>query len=167
MVDLLNKPSLVFDHIRRYTTSLTSQIVYGFRTSRIDDPTLLVMYDNVEKFSAVTGAGAPAAALLLDVFPILRALPSAIRPFYNHALSLQEEAFGLASGLWKNAKREVLEGKAKVIVVLSLPVCPLHMLKFVSRSAFLLRRSRQRSNQRRTRRYGRCNGSYYSLGSQL
>jgi hypothetical protein len=110
MVALLNEPALVFDHIRRYTSSLSAQFVYGFRASTIDDPKLLVMYDNVDKFSEVTGAG-PAA--LLDAFPILRVLPAMVRPFYKHAISLQEEALTLASSLWKDAKREAQEGKAK------------------------------------------------------
>ncbi|KAK4034937.1 O-methylsterigmatocystin oxidoreductase [Parachaetomium inaequale] len=110
MVALLDEPRLVFDHIRRYTSSLSAQFVYGFRTSTIDDPKLLVMYDNIEKFSDVTG---PGAAALLDAFPILRALPATVRPLYNHALSLKDEAFTLASGLWQHAKREVQEGKAK------------------------------------------------------
>jgi len=110
MVALLNEPHLVFSHVRRYTNSLSTQIIYGFRTSKIDDPKLLRMYDTMEKWSEVTGAG---AAALLDLFPVLRLLPAAIRPLYKHALSIKKESLGLASGLWQDAKQKVREGKAK------------------------------------------------------
>lgn len=111
MIALLNEPHLVFEHIRRYTNSVTTQFVYGFRTPRIDDPKLLKLYESVEKWSAVTGAG---TAALLDVFPILRSLPAAVRPLYSHALSLKKDYFDLALGLWQDAKKGVREGTAKV-----------------------------------------------------
>jgi hypothetical protein len=111
MAALLDEPHLVFDHIRRYTNSVATQFVYGFRTPRIDDPKLVQLYDSVEKWSAITGAG---SAALLDVFPILRSLPAAVRPLYNYALSLKREYFDLALSHWGNAKRGVQEGTAKV-----------------------------------------------------
>ncbi|KAL2176116.1 cytochrome P450 [Thermothelomyces heterothallicus CBS 202.75] len=110
MTDLLDKPQLIFHHIRRYTNSVSTQLVYGFRTPRIDDPKLLLMYDTMEKFGDVTGAG---AAALLDVFPVLRYLPPAIRPLYNHALSIRKASLDLAGDLWFEAKRKVREGTAK------------------------------------------------------
>ncbi|AEO60480.1 hypothetical protein MYCTH_2120504 [Thermothelomyces thermophilus ATCC 42464] len=110
MADLLDKPQLIFHHIRRYTNSVSTQLVYEFRTPRIDDPKLLLMYDTMEKFGDVTGAG---AAALLDVFPVLRYLPPGIRPLYNHALSIRKASLDLAGDLWFEAKRKVREGTAK------------------------------------------------------
>lgn len=111
MVAILDEPSLVFDHIRRYTNSLSTQIIYGFRTARIDDPELLRLYQSIENWAAVTGA---AAAALLDVFPILRSLPTAVRPLYHHALSLKEFTLSLNMGLWLDAKKKVQQATAKV-----------------------------------------------------
>lgn len=111
MVDLLDEPHLVFDHIRRYTNSIATQMVYGFRTSKIDDPQLLSMYDTIEKWGEITGAG---AAALLDVFPVLRALPPAIRPLYQYALSIRKASLDLAWDLWQDVKRKIREGNAKV-----------------------------------------------------
>ncbi|KAL2196674.1 cytochrome P450 [Corynascus similis CBS 632.67] len=110
MVDLLDEPHLVFDHIRRYTNSIATQMVYGFRTSKIDDPQLLSMYDTIEKWGEITGAG---AAALLDVFPVLRALPPAIRPLYQYALSIRKASLDLAWDLWQDVKRKIREGNAK------------------------------------------------------
>lgn len=110
MIPLLDNPDSVFDHIRRFTTSLSTQMIYGFRTPKIDDPILLRMYDGVEKWSAVIGAG---AAALLDVFPILRSLPAAVRPLYNHALDLQKDTLELSLGLWRDAKRRWRKGRQR------------------------------------------------------
>jgi hypothetical protein len=141
MVGLLNEPHLVFDHIRRYTNSVATQFVYGFRTPKIDDPNLLQLYDSIEKWSAVTGAG---SAALLDVFPILRSLPAAVRPLYSYALSLKGDYFDLALSHWHNAKREVQEGTAKVRFpnFYLMPSCHKRLADSSSASAFLLRRPR-------------------------
>lgn len=41
----LTQPDLFIDHIRRYTNSLTTQMVFGFRTISIDDPKLKHLYE--------------------------------------------------------------------------------------------------------------------------
>lgn len=111
MVAILDEPNLVFDHIRRYTNSLSTQIVYGFRTPRIDDPKLLQLYKSIENWGHVTGA---AAAALLDAFPILRSLPTFIRPLYHHALSLRDFTLKLNMSHWVEAKKKIQQGTAKV-----------------------------------------------------
>ncbi|KAK4183906.1 O-methylsterigmatocystin oxidoreductase [Podospora australis] len=110
MIALLEQPDLVFDHIRRFTNSLSTQIIYGFRVARIDDPKLLRLYQSVEGWAEVTGA---AAAAVLDVFPILRSLPAALTPLYHHALKLQEFTSSLNTGLYLDAKKLVDTGKSK------------------------------------------------------
>lgn len=42
---LLDQPQLFVDHIRRYTNSLTTQMVFGFRTISIDDPKLKRLFE--------------------------------------------------------------------------------------------------------------------------
>jgi hypothetical protein len=45
LVGLLEEPELFVDHIRRYTNSLTTQMVFGFRTISIHDPKLKALFD--------------------------------------------------------------------------------------------------------------------------
>jgi len=42
---LMSEPDLFIDHIRRYTNSLTTQMVFGFRTTGIDDPKLKRLFE--------------------------------------------------------------------------------------------------------------------------
>jgi hypothetical protein len=42
---LLSQPDDFIDHIRRYTNSLTTQMVFGFRTTSIDDPKLKRLFE--------------------------------------------------------------------------------------------------------------------------
>ena len=65
---LLEQPDLFVDHVRRYTGSLTTQVVFGFRTISIDDPKLKQLFEGFEKFCEVTST---ALAALLDLFPVL------------------------------------------------------------------------------------------------
>lgn len=45
LMGFLEKPELFIDHIRRYTNSLTTTMIFGFRTTAIDDPKLLQLFD--------------------------------------------------------------------------------------------------------------------------
>ncbi|KAK4107197.1 cytochrome P450 [Canariomyces notabilis] len=110
MIAVLEEPDLIFDHIRRYTNSFSTQIVYGFRTPRIDDPRLLKLYKNTEDWSHVT---ASAGAALLDAFPVLRGLPEVARPLYRHARRVADMTVGLSMEMWGEIKGRVKEGTAK------------------------------------------------------
>ena len=44
LMGILQKPALFIDHIRRYTNSLTTQMIFGFRTTSLDDPKLIQLY---------------------------------------------------------------------------------------------------------------------------
>lgn len=41
----LDQPDRFIDHIRRYTNSLTTQMVFGFRTTSINDTKLIHLYE--------------------------------------------------------------------------------------------------------------------------
>lgn len=41
----LEQPERFVEHIRRYTNSLTTQMVFGFRTISIDDPKLKQLFE--------------------------------------------------------------------------------------------------------------------------
>lgn len=44
LVGFLESPHLFVDHIRRYTNSLTTQMIFGFRTTSLEDPKLQQLY---------------------------------------------------------------------------------------------------------------------------
>jgi cytochrome P450 len=44
LVGFLETPHLFIDHIRRYTNSLTTQMIFGFRTTSLEDPKLQQLY---------------------------------------------------------------------------------------------------------------------------
>lgn len=45
LVDLLDTPDRFIDHIRRYANSLTTQMIFGFRTTDVNDPKLLQLFE--------------------------------------------------------------------------------------------------------------------------
>ncbi|KAK3312995.1 cytochrome P450 [Apodospora peruviana] len=107
---VLDEPHLLFDHIRRYTNSLSTQIMLGFRTIKPNDPRLLRLYEGLEKWSSVTGAQ---SAALLDVFPAFRLLPTFMVPLYNYALEVREFVSSFFMSHWLEAKKKVEDGTAK------------------------------------------------------
>lgn len=45
LVDFLEKPESFIDHMRRFSTSLTTQMTFGFRTTTIHDPRFKESFD--------------------------------------------------------------------------------------------------------------------------
>jgi len=45
LMGLLENPNDFINHVRRYTTSLTTQMTFGYRTPTSDDPNLLEMFE--------------------------------------------------------------------------------------------------------------------------
>ncbi|OHX00730.1 cytochrome p450 [Colletotrichum incanum] len=105
----LDKPHHFIDHIRRFTNSLTTQMVFGFRTTSIHDEKLKKLYHCVERWSEVVGSS---AAALLDVYPPLRNL-GFVSPGKRYAEALHKEESALYIGHWMDAKKRVLQGTAK------------------------------------------------------
>ncbi|KAF2828007.1 cytochrome P450 [Ophiobolus disseminans] len=114
---LLDEPHLFIDHIRRYTNSLTTQMIFGFRTTSIDDPKLKQLYHGFDKFSQLMGSE---GAALLDLFPILRALPDFMLPLRRYAKKLHEKESELYVGHWLNVKKAIKNGTAKPCFCLDL-----------------------------------------------
>ncbi|KAK2607111.1 hypothetical protein N8I77_005815 [Diaporthe amygdali] len=107
---ILDQPQLFIDHIRRFTNSLTTQMVFGFRTIDIHDEDLKKLYHCVEKWSDVM---ASSAAATLEVFPILRKLPDFMLPMRRYAQELHREEKILYVGHWMDTKRKILQNTAK------------------------------------------------------
>ncbi|KAG9203893.1 hypothetical protein G6514_002054 [Epicoccum nigrum] len=110
LMGFLDKPDLFVNHIRRYTNSLTTQMVFGFRTTSIDDPKLKQLFHGFEKFCEVTGSQ---TAALLDVFPLLRKLPDWAVSMRRYAKKLHEKESDLYVGHWLNVKKAIKNGTAK------------------------------------------------------
>lgn len=107
----LEQPEEFTAHIRRFTNSVTTQMVFGFRTISIHDKRLLQLYHGVEKWSEVVGSS---AAALLDVYPILRRLPDFMLPMRRHAKKLHKSERELYVGHWLDSKKRVLQRTSKV-----------------------------------------------------
>ncbi|KAF3764085.1 hypothetical protein M406DRAFT_356434 [Cryphonectria parasitica EP155] len=107
---MLDEPEAFIDHIKRYTNSLTTQMVFGFRTININDPKLKQLFEGFENFSEVTGT---ATAALLDLFPVLQLLPDAILPLRRYAQELHRREKELYVGHWMDVKKAIKNGTAK------------------------------------------------------
>jgi len=57
MMAFLDHPEGFLKHVRRYTTSLTTQMVYGFRTTSEQDPRLVKFFENFEQWGKLVTAG--------------------------------------------------------------------------------------------------------------
>ncbi|KAF1837103.1 cytochrome P450 [Decorospora gaudefroyi] len=110
LVGFLESPDLFIDHIRRYTNSLTTQMIFGFRTTSIDDPKLKQLFSGFEKFSEILGK---TVAALLDLFPVLRSLPDFALPLRRYAKQLHKKESELYIGHWLNVKKAIKNGTAK------------------------------------------------------
>ncbi|KAI0164381.1 cytochrome P450 [Hypoxylon sp. FL1284] len=110
LLAILEQPAFFIDHIRRYTNSLTTQMLFGFRTLSIDDPRFKQLYHGFEKFSNLTGSQ---SAALLDVFPVLRYLPDFLVPMRKYSKELHRKEKDLYVGHYLETKRRLQEGKAK------------------------------------------------------
>ncbi|KAI0885431.1 cytochrome P450 [Annulohypoxylon maeteangense] len=106
----LETPSQFIHHFRRYTNSLSTQMLFGFRTINNDDPRLKQLFRSFEGFSDVMGSG---AAALLNAFPLLRHLPDVFLPMRRHAQELHRAEAALFLGHYRETKERVKIGEAK------------------------------------------------------
>lgn len=131
ILDILDEPAAFVDHIRRYTNSLTTQMIFGFRTVDSNDPMLkqlfhvrlscrfcigLIKSDNLEMqgFELWGELVQGASSQLLDLYPILQNLPSFLRPNYNYARELHRNEMALYRGYWMNTKKGLEDGTGLV-----------------------------------------------------
>ncbi|KAI2467557.1 putative cytochrome P450 [Annulohypoxylon bovei var. microspora] len=110
LLGFLDGPGQFIHHIRRYANSLSTQMLFGFRTTSNDDPRLKQLFQSFEGFSDVMGS---AAAAVTDVFPILRYLPDTLLPMRKRAKELHQSESALFLGHYREAKNKVKEGQAK------------------------------------------------------
>ncbi|KAG7038557.1 cytochrome P450 oxidoreductase [Colletotrichum scovillei] len=85
--DLLETPSDFLQHIRRFTYSLSTQMIYGYRCTDNHDPKLLQLFESFENWGKLSGSS---SAQLADIYPFIQSLPSSIAPNVTYAKKLYE-----------------------------------------------------------------------------
>ncbi|KAI1877108.1 uncharacterized protein JN550_001180 [Neoarthrinium moseri] len=110
MRGLLDSPDEFVDHIRRYTNSLTTQMVFGFRTFSNDDPKLKQLYYGFDKMVQVLGS---TSAAFLDLYPALRELPDFLVPMRRYCKDLHAREKELYVSHWLDAKARISNGTSK------------------------------------------------------
>ncbi|RCI12012.1 hypothetical protein L249_1078 [Ophiocordyceps polyrhachis-furcata BCC 54312] len=98
LTGFLDQPQDFISHIRRYTTSLTTQMTFGYRTPTSDDPNLIEMFE---------------VAALLDLFPILRRLPDFLLPSRKLGMEVHKREMNLFMRHFLNARKQLSSGTAK------------------------------------------------------
>lgn len=111
LLGLLESPELFAEHIRRFANSLTTQMVFGFRTTDIFDPRLLQLYVEFERWVQLTSN---AFLALVDFYPPLRRLPDCLLPLKRTAKELYESEHNLFLSHWQNVLHRISEGGAQV-----------------------------------------------------
>lgn len=111
LIDLLDYPDDFVGHIRRYTDSVTTQMVFGYRSVNKDDRLIKEFYGNMRNISTITLSS---LASLVDIFPILRYLPEFLFPIMRRAREQAKSEKAMYVGSWKTTKTQILEGTKKV-----------------------------------------------------
>ncbi|ODV94023.1 hypothetical protein PACTADRAFT_3984 [Pachysolen tannophilus NRRL Y-2460] len=107
MVDLLNNPDDFHKHLRRYSTSLTTQLVFGWRSPLYEDPKVSQIFEGFEKFAVASQI----SHSLMDYFPILRYVPDFLNPSARQAKELHKEEKALYMSYMVNCREAIKEGK--------------------------------------------------------
>ncbi|KAJ5532316.1 cytochrome P450 oxidoreductase [Penicillium frequentans] len=82
---LLDTPGDLLRHVRRFTYSLSTQMIYGYRCVNNKDPNLLQLFESFEKWGELSGSS---SAQLADLYPFLQKLPDFLAPNVSYAKGL-------------------------------------------------------------------------------
>ncbi|ETR99696.1 putative cytochrome P450 [Trichoderma reesei RUT C-30] len=119
LMGLLESPGDFLNHIRRYTTSLTTQMAFGYRTPESDDKNLLEMFENFEELSRLTGSQ---SAAILDLYPIARLLPDFLLPVRRMGREYHKRELKLFMKHFINARTQLKSEVKK-------PCCAIDLLR--------------------------------------
>lgn len=104
--DMIDRPSAFHDHVRRYSTSLVTSFVFGWRSPSFNDPAVKQIYDGFEEFAVASQV----SASLLDYYPVLRKLPDFINPMSRRAKQLHKEEIALYKSYIQHVRERVEKG---------------------------------------------------------
>ncbi|KAK5191325.1 hypothetical protein LTR16_007617, partial [Cryomyces antarcticus] len=88
LYEMLVQPEQFLENIRRYSNSLTTSMVFGWRAPTYDNKDVKQLFEGFEQFSVINQTG---TAALIDFFPILRRLPDWVLPTQAKAKELHEK----------------------------------------------------------------------------
>ncbi|KAM7189090.1 O-methylsterigmatocystin oxidoreductase [Naviculisporaceae sp. PSN 640] len=108
LAGIIDKPDILFQHIRRFTTSIATQMILGARTPQLDDPMILTLHANLQKWTTLSHDSS-----ILDMMPVLRLLPERWIPFYTDAIEADRHNTEFFTSLWMDVKASVAAGTAK------------------------------------------------------
>ena len=110
LFEMSQTPDNFLDHLRRYSNSLTTTMVFGWRTPKNDDPQLVQLFEAFSKFAEINQTG---TAALIDFFPVLRWLPDFVLPAQAEAKRLHKIEKQLYLGHWLKCKNSIKTGTAQ------------------------------------------------------
>ncbi|EFX05422.1 cytochrome p450 monooxygenase [Grosmannia clavigera kw1407] len=104
---LLDSPDDLLHHIRRFTYSLSTQMIFGYRCVNNRDPNLLQLFTCFEHWGKLSNSSSAQTA---DLFPILQRLPSWIAPNVSYAKKLHAVEKELYVSHWMRSKMALENG---------------------------------------------------------
>ncbi|KAF2498985.1 cytochrome p450 monooxygenase [Lophium mytilinum] len=107
LAGLLDTPDALFNHIRRFSYSLSTQMIFGFRCPDFADPMLKRLFETVETWGVVSASG---VAQVADLYPIVQKLPHFLVPTVSQAKKVHEVGRELYTGHWLKAKQGLKDG---------------------------------------------------------
>ncbi|KAH8807119.1 putative cytochrome P450 oxidoreductase [Xylogone sp. PMI_703] len=108
--ELLVEPEQFIRSIQRYSNSLTTSMVFGWRTPTYDNEDIQQFFSGFEQFAIVNQTG---TAAIVDYFPLLRRLPDWLLSTQKKAKDLHKREKELYLRHWLNCKQIILDGTAK------------------------------------------------------
>lgn len=107
LYEMVTQPERCMYNIRRYTNSLTTTMVFGWRSSAYEDEKMMQLFEGFSEFAELNQTG---LAALVDFFPWLRYLPDFLLPVRAKAKELHRKEKDLYLGHWLKAKQETKAG---------------------------------------------------------
>jgi cytochrome P450 len=107
LYEMITQPERCMYNIRRYTNSLTTTMVFGWRSSTYEDEKMMQLFDGFSEFAELNQTG---LAALVDFFPWARWLPDFLLPVRAKAKELHKKEKALYLGHWMKAKEETKAG---------------------------------------------------------
>ncbi|KAF2105792.1 putative cytochrome P450 [Lophiotrema nucula] len=105
MYDLMMTPSGLLEHLRRFSSSLITSVVFGFRWKTFDEPRLQEVFSLFDNFMRLNATG---GAALADFYPILRSAPAWLSPIQQEAIEHHDVELPFMMKFWLEAKEKIL-----------------------------------------------------------
>ena len=124
---LLDRPQEFLMDVERFAMSVIFSACYGVRLAQLDHPTMTEFYsvwevmlrcmefhpiDYLPSLTMIDFPDFQPGSLLLDFFPILQRLPTALQPWLKLAGSLRKRELKLHRAFLKTLKKQVADGSA-------------------------------------------------------